>query len=85
MVFHIRLIRGGDPVHVGRLDSRIQPLVVLGDPPVVRGLLVPTDSFLGSRLARFQSLLVRVVLVLDRLPVGCSLLEVQLDSGLVWV
>jgi hypothetical protein len=40
MVFHICLVRSGDPVHVGRLDGCIQSLLVLGDPPVVRGLLV---------------------------------------------
>ena len=85
MVFHIRLIRGGNPVHVGRLNSRIQPLVVLGDPPVVRGLLVFGRLVPRIALGRFQSLFVRVVLVFDRLRVGCSLLEVQLDSGLVWV
>ena len=85
MVFHIRLIRGGDPVHVGRLNSRIQPLVVLSDPPLVRGLLVFGRLVPRITLGRLQSLFVRVVSVLDRLAVGCSLLEIQLDSGLVWV
>ena len=85
MVFHIRLIRSGDPVHVGRLNNPVQPLVVPGDPPIVCSLLVVGRHIPRIALGHFQSLFVRIFLVFERLPMGCSLLEVQLDSCRIWV
>lgn len=35
VIFYVRLIRSRDPVHVGRMDSHVEPPVVLGDPTVV--------------------------------------------------
>lgn len=53
VVFHIRLIRGGYPVHMGRLDTRVQSPVVFGDPPVVCGSLVFDRLIPWIALGRF--------------------------------